>query len=316
MKVLCFTNMYPSEADPVAGCFVRDLVEDLRALSVDVEVLAFDGRERKRTYAEAGLQLRRALRGRQFDIVHAHYGLTGFVALGQRSLPTIVTFHGSDTGNPHVPWQAWVSWCVARLATPVFVSRDGARRLGCADAPVIPAGVDVELFRPRPKTEARASLGWPERGRCLLLPGSRTNPVKGARLFDDVVREVRRRVPDVTPCSLEGFSRRQVVDVMNAVDATLVTSDFEGSPVSIKESLACQTPVVSVPVGDLPELLSGLPGCLVVPRDPVVLANAVLQAFEYGGDPALRRRAEQVSRRRVAQRTVALYGSVLSRGTP
>ena len=75
--------------------------------------------------------LRRTLRNGRFDLVHAHYGLTGMVALAQRSVPTVVTFHGSDTGNPRVKWQAWVSWIVARRTTPVFVSRDGARRLGC-----------------------------------------------------------------------------------------------------------------------------------------------------------------------------------------
>jgi glycosyltransferase involved in cell wall biosynthesis len=147
----------------------------------------------------------------------------------------------------------------------------------------------------------------------MLLPGARGTPRKDARLFDAVVREVRRRAVDVTPISLEGFSREEVVDVMNAVDVTLMTSEFEGSPVAIKESLACMTPVVSVPVGDLPELLAGLPGCAVAPRDPIALADAVLHAFELGGDPLLRHRAERLSRRRVAERTVALYEGVLTK---
>jgi teichuronic acid biosynthesis glycosyltransferase TuaC len=313
VNVLCLTNMYPTEADPSAGTFVRDLVEDVRALGVKVDVLAFDGRKRKRAYAEAGLELRRAIRGSRLDLVHAHYGLTGAVAVGQRRVPVVVTFHGSDTGNPHVPWQAWISWFVARMATPIFVSRDGARRLGFDSAAVIPAGVDLDLFQLRPIAQARAALGWPRTGRYVLLPGARRNPVKGGLLFDAVVREVRRRVTELTPVSLEGFSRRQVVDVMNAVDVTLMTSDFEGSPVSIKESLACMTPVVSVPVGDVPELLAGLPGCEIAQRDPVALADAVMRAFERGGDPGLRRRAERVSRSQVAERTVALYQSVLGR---
>ena len=313
MKVLCLTNMYPTEKDPWTGCFVRDLVEDVRALGTDVEVLAFDGRERKRAYVEAGLMLRRALRRGGFDLLHAHYGLTGALAVGQRKVPTIVTFHGSDTGNPHVRWQAHVSWFVARFATPIFVSRDGARRLGCPSAVVIPAGVDLDLFRWRPQAEARRSLGWPERGKFVLLPGARANPNKGAALFDSVVREVRRRVPDVVPVSLEGFNREQVAAVMNAADVTLMTSDFEGSPVSIKESLASLTPVVAVPVGDLPDLLRGLPACAVAPRDPTALANAVVAAFGRGGEPALRRRVERLSRRRIAERMVAVYASVLER---
>jgi teichuronic acid biosynthesis glycosyltransferase TuaC len=302
--------MYPTEADPSRGSFIRDLVEDVRALGVEVTVLAFDGRKRKRAYLEASFELRRALRGAP-DLVHAHYGLTGAVAVVQRSVPVVVTFHGSDTGNPHVPWQAWISWFVARMAMPVFVSRDGARRLGLDGAAVIPAGVDLDLFRSTPRVTARARLGWPRTGRYVLLPGARWNPVKGVPLFDAVVRELCSRGHDLTPVSLEGFSRPQVVDVMNAVDVTLMTSEFEGSPVAIKESLACLTPVVSVPVGDLPELLEGLPGCEIVPREPIRLADAVVRAFDRGGDPALSKRVERFSRSRVAERTVALYESVL-----
>ena len=305
--------MYPTETDPSRGSFVRELVEDVRALGVRVDVLAFDGRRRKRAYADAGLELRRAVRARVPDLVHAHYGLTGAVAIAQRRVPVVVTFHGSDTGNPHVPWQAWISWCVARMATPVFVSKDGARRLGLNAAVVIPAGVDLELFRSRPRVEARARLGWPGSGRYVLFPGSRRNPVKGWPLFDAVIQELRRRGLEMTPVSLEGFSREQVADVMSAVDVTLMTSDFEGSPVSIKESLACLTPVVSVPVGDVPQLMAGLPGCEIVPRNPVALADAVVRTVGRGGDPALRRRVGCLCRRRVAERTVALYESVLAR---
>jgi teichuronic acid biosynthesis glycosyltransferase TuaC len=313
MKVLCFTNIYPSAKEPSAGSFVRDLVEDLRELGTDVHVLAFSGRERRRAYAEAGLALRRTLRDRSFDLVHAHYGLTGILAVSQRRLPVVVTFHGSDTGNPRVRWQGWCSWLVARASTPVFVSRDGAQRLGCVNAAIIPAGVDIELFQPRPRTEARSVLGWQAEGRYILLPGARSNPEKGAALFDATLDEVRRHVPDVTSVSLEGFSREQVAEVMNAVDVTLVTSSFEGSPVAVKESLACNTPVVAVGVGDLPQLLSGLPGCAIVPRDPVALADAVICALASERSPMLRERAEHLSRRRVAKRTIALYESVLGR---
>src|SRR4026208_1486722 len=61
MKVLCFTNIYPSARERWAGSFVRDLVEDLRELGMDVHVLAFSGREQRRAYAEAGLAFRRTI---------------------------------------------------------------------------------------------------------------------------------------------------------------------------------------------------------------------------------------------------------------
>jgi glycosyltransferase involved in cell wall biosynthesis len=303
--------MYPTEADQGTGPFVRDLVEGVRASGVDVHVLAFDGRTRRRAYAEAALTLRRTLRRGRFDIVHAHYGLTGMVALAQQSAPVVVTFHGSDAG--YIRWQAWVSWIVARCTTPVFVSMDGARRLRCTQATIIPEPVNVDLFRPRPREEARRSLGWSADGRYVLLPGARRNLRKGPELFDAVVRKLREHVPNLTDVSLEGFTRAQVADVMNAVDVTLMTSLFEGSPVAAKESLACMTPVVSVPVGDMPELLADLPGCAVAPRNPVALADAVLGAFESGSSPAFRQRAEEYSSTRIAKRVVDVYRAVLER---
>ena len=98
---------------------------------------------------------------------------------------------------------------------------------------------------------------------------------------------------------------------MNAVDVTLMTSDHEGSPVAIKESLACMTPVVSVPVGDVPELIAGLPGCAIVPREPTALARAVLASLQSARRVELRDRAAEFSRMRVAESVSALYTEVV-----
>ncbi len=50
IRVLVLTNMYPTPAEPDFGCFVKDQVDDLRRLGVDVTVLAFDGRSHRRRY--------------------------------------------------------------------------------------------------------------------------------------------------------------------------------------------------------------------------------------------------------------------------
>src|SRR6185503_6681521 len=92
IRVLVLTNMYPTAAEPHLGCFVRDQVEDLRALGAEVEVQAFDGRQDKRRYLTAAATLRRALRRDRFDLVHAHYGLSGAVAALQRAVPVVTTF--------------------------------------------------------------------------------------------------------------------------------------------------------------------------------------------------------------------------------
>lgn len=313
LRVLLVTNMYPTAEEPWYGCFVRDQEEDLTALGVDLRLLHFDGRRDPLNYLRAAREVRRLVSRERFDLIHAHYGLTGAAAvLLQNDVPVVTTFHGSDyTGV--VWWQRYVSWAVSRRSVPVFVSEAGRRALCCSAAPVIPAGVDTELFKPIDRRAARRELHWRQDGGYILLPGSRTVHTKGADLFDAVIAEVRKEVPDLEGVALEGFSREQAALVINAVDVTLMTSTREGSPVTIRESLACMTPVVSVDVGDVPKMIAGLPGCGIFPRNTRALARGVLDALTAERHPDLRRRAERYSRRVAAERVAALYHGVAER---
>jgi teichuronic acid biosynthesis glycosyltransferase TuaC len=310
MRVVVVTNMYPREDRPWFGVFVRDQVEDLRRLGVDVELFAFDGWKRRRNYLLAARDLRRSVARGGVDLVHAHYGLSGAVAVAQRRVPVVTTFHGSDCSG-EVPWQSAVSWVVARTSTPIFVSGHLAERLRVRGAAIVPAAVDTEMFRPADRAAARRRLGWSPDARYALLPGSRANTVKRADLFDAALAHARESVPELRGASLEGLPREEVVQVMNAADVTVMTSDNEGSPVTVKESLSCRTPVVSVPVGDVPALLAGLPGCSVVARDPAAIGDAIVTAIESGRSPELRLRAEEYSRPRIAQQVADVYRQVL-----
>lgn len=309
LRVLVVTNMFPTRAEPWFGSFVRDQVEDLQSLGIDLRVLHFDARRRVLNYARAARDVRRMVVREHFDLVHAHYGLTGAVAVLQRRTPVVTTFHGSDY-NGWVPWQRYVSWVVARSSLPIVVSEEGRRSLGRPSAPIVPCGVDLELFRPIDRVRARGELGWRQEGRYVLLPGSRANRRKRPDLFDATLAEARKAVADLEGVSLDGYSREQVALAFNAADVTLMTSAREGSPVAVRESLACMTPVISVTVGDVEEVLAGLSGCGVYPSEPGALAVGVLDALAAERHSNLRRRAERHSRRRVAERLAELYSSV------
>ncbi len=304
MRILVCTNMFPSAARPWSGCFVAEQVDDLRALGCEIDVLDFDGSVAATEYLRVVPRLRHRLHASSYDLVHAHYGLSGAVALAQRRAPIVTTFHGSDTG--YVPWQARLSWVVARLTSPIFVNSDGARRLGLPKAPVIPMGVDLDRFVPLNRQDARRGLGWPNRP-TVLFPGARAQQVKGADLFDATLEDARGRVPDLRAVSLEGYTRDQVALVMNAVDVMLMTSRSEGSPMTVKEALACVTPVVSVDVGDVAQTIAGLVGCAVAPRDPRALGSALVFALAAPRDEALRRRANVFARPEIAARVLAVY---------
>lgn len=302
--------MLPVPTRPWYGVFVQDQVEDLRKLGLDVEILFVNSAASRLSYFEGLVRIRRTLGRFRADIVHAHYGLTGAVAVTQAYAPVLTTFHGSDC-NGSIPWQKVVSWAVARRSTPVFVSKELAAGLGCPEATVIPAAVDLDVFKPVERSEARRALGWPVAGPVALLPGSRSHKAKGAPLFDAALEEAQRRVRGLRGVSLEGLSREQVATTMNAVDVTVMTSTSEGSPIAMKESLACLTPVVSVPVGDAELVLGGLQGCAVVPREPAAIAAAIEKALGAGRPPDLREAVAAYGRPLIARRVLDTYRNVL-----
>ena len=299
MRVLTVTNMYPTPSEPWFGSFVKDQIAVLRRLGVWVDVLSFDGRRDWRRYGTAVPEVRRLVSQSDFDVVHAHYGLTGAVALCQRQVPVVTTFHGSDSAQ--VPWQRRVS----DRGTPKHPNLRGSGERTAtrsSDALVLPAGGHGSVSGRSRMLVQRSG------GNTIHLPAAsraRSNPIKRADLFDRVVELVRRSLPDVRGISLEGYSRHEVANIMNAVDVVLLTSDSEGSSVAVKEALACATPVVSVPAGDVPGVLAGLPGCAIAPRDPRELADAVLAALT--ADAALRRRALDFSYDRVAVQLIEVY---------
>jgi glycosyltransferase involved in cell wall biosynthesis len=306
--------MYPTAAEPEFGCFVKDQVDDLRALGVVVDVLSFDGRARRSRYLGAAPQLRLRMRGRRYDIVHAHYGLTGAVAALQLRAPVVTTFHGSDAW---IPWQRAVSRAVARRTQPIAVAPVIAASLGVRDAPVIPCAVDLDRFVPVDRAAARRSLAWPTDRPCVLLPAARRDATKVFRkqvhLFDAAVDRLHAEGGPVFAAALDGLSREQVALAMGAADVAVMTSLWEGAPVGVKEALACQTPVVSVTVGDVPEVIAGLPGCAVVPRDPGALAAAMKTALNAGRSTRLRESMEVYGRRQIAERVIGVYRRRLAR---
>lgn len=303
--------MFPTAAEPWFGCFVKEQIDDLRQADIEVSVLHFDGRRGRQRYATAAVRLRGALMRGSYDLVHAHYGLAGLVALSQRRVPVVTTFHGSDF-NGNVPWQLHVSRWVAKRATAIVVSPEGRERLKRRDALVIPVGVDMQRFKPVDRRAARLELGLDPDGTYALLAGARRLRNKRADLFDDAIALVRNRLPALRSLSLEGYARDVVPLVLNAADVLVMTSDREGAPVTVKEALACATPVVSVSVGDVPEVIRGLPLCAVVDRDPSQLAAAIGPAIGAARDRSLRDSIARYSRPSVAAEIARVYDLVAS----
>lgn len=91
-------------------------------------------------------------------------------------------------------------------------------------------------------------------------------------------------------------NRVDVPDLLSAADVTVLTSDWEGLPIAVLESLAVGCPVVATDVGGVREALAGGGGTVVPPGDPAATADALRVLL---GDPAARRAAATAGLRSV-----------------
>ncbi|HEX6588875.1 MAG TPA: glycosyltransferase [Longimicrobiales bacterium] len=281
-RVLVVANMWPSESRPADGIFVKEQIDALRRVAPDhdFDVLVLDTMRDRREYLRAPIRIARRVR-QGYDVVHAHYGLVGSVAVAQRRAPVVTTFHGSDV---NIPWQRRVSSLAARLSVrSIFVSKALRDRMGesARHPTVIPCGVDLDLFRPRARDAARAALGIAPDRLLVVFPGHPDNPAKDYPLFEATLaalpESVRARVDQR---AITGLERDEVALLLSGADLLLLTSAREGSPMVVKEALACDTPVVAVDVGDAGELLAGVEGCRVVRgRNPALIAAAAAEVL-------------------------------------
>jgi glycosyltransferase involved in cell wall biosynthesis len=78
---------------------------------------------------------------------------------------------------------------------------------------------------------------------------------------------LKQRHPDAELVLVSGKPHSVIPLYMNACDVFLLASSSEGSPMVIKEAMACNLPVVSTDVGDVGEVISGVEGCYLVEPD-------------------------------------------------
>lgn len=310
MRVLMLTNMYPHEADPSFGTFVYEQVRSLRALGVDIDVLFVNGRASVWNYATGYLRLWRQLTCVKYDLIHAHYVFSGWIARAQWGLPIVQSFHAPGQMRTY---QGWLCKRLVPLVDEAIVtSADHKARLGYADAHIIPCGVDFNLFSPRPRDEARAELGWNPTRKVAIWVGD-PRPEKRVDLAYAAYEALRQHRDDTDLHVVSKVEHDTIPIYMNAADVLLLTSDHEGSPVVIKEAMACNLPLVSTAVGDVLEVIGGVEGCFLAEQTPGDLAAKLELALSFGRRTRGREAIEHLQTRAEAGRILDLYEELLAR---
>jgi glycosyltransferase involved in cell wall biosynthesis len=300
-------------------------VESLRQIGIGVDVLHVRGHTGPSAYLEGAARVAALNRSCPFDLVHAHYGQCGVLGRLQLRAPLVVSYLGSDllgirdtSGSITLRGRIEVSAFrqLGRVAAATITKSEQMERVlpsRCRKRNhVIPNGVDLDRFRPIPRAEARRLLGWGHDEAAILFVGDASRAVvKNRALADSASDELAKTLPGTRLRVAAHLPPEQIPVWMSAADALLLTSHTEGSPNVVKEAMASELPVVSTPVGDVPERLRGLPGCSVLPADPVALADGLLEAVRHGRTPEARARIAELSAPRVAERIAAVYESVV-----
>lgn len=314
MRVLVVMNFGADDSAPQRGRWVEDQVDALREEGLEVDLLSFP--PGKDQYLPATRRIRKRIRSKRYDLVHAHYGLAGWCAWLAGARPLIVTFHGTDVRHRIVGPTSRV--LTGRIALAAGVSRalfspEGGRPglpLRQGRNAVLPCGGDLSRFRPTDRRDARVRLGLDPDQPVLFFPA---NPERPEKRFDRA-----REVAELSGAKLltgGSIPPDEMPDWINAANALLVTSDYEGFGLACLEALACEVPVISTPVGIAPHVLTDLPLCHCAPFEAGGWARWAEESLSLE-DPRTpgRGRAESLSARRLAQRVAVAYEEVLGRG--
>ncbi|GAB7038851.1 MULTISPECIES: glycosyltransferase family 4 protein [Catenuloplanes] len=270
LRILAVTNLWPSPGG-FRGVFVRDQVESLRAAGhhVDVEVVA--QQRGKSDYLTAAPRVRARAAAGGYDLVHVHYGLTALASRLIKGTPRVLSLYGSDVNEP---WQRRITRATTgTVAATIYPSRRLAAAAGDPDGFVVPNAVDFDLFTP-PATDddrerIRASFGIAPGDQVVLFGGLPENQVKGYDVFRAVLDKLSATGAPIRELVLAeaGQERDAVVRKFAASDALLLTSrrGTESGPLVVKEAAVMGVPVVTVDVGDTPEILDGVSPSAIVP---------------------------------------------------
>ena len=304
------------------------------------------------------------LRAGDFDLVHAHYylfaeSLIAAAACRLKRRPLVLTHHGSLAAVD----SAGAGWRIARhtydktlgrftlsaansLIVLSSVVRDQFERIGVPSRKlsVIPNGVDLQRFRPRPRSqELLKRLGNPQR---VALFVGRLEQAKGPQYLIEAAPLVLERFPDTTFVfagedwgyggelarlgeSL-GVGHRlvftglahgdEMVDLYSTADLLVFPSLGEGFGMVAVEGIACGTPAILADADGLRDVLSQVGGTpLDMGQDvPAQIARAVIEAFSRPGaesevEAQMQRLRQGFCWPAIAERTEGVYMEALSR---
>jgi glycosyltransferase involved in cell wall biosynthesis len=287
------------------------------------------------------------LRKERPDVVHAHLPHAAWLARWSRlAAPVRVlvdTLHSSSTGTwgrkIGYRWSNWLPDTVTAVSTAVADAHLQARMVRASRLAVLPNGVDVERWRPDAKMRAAVRRELEIATGFLWLAAGRLDPVKdyptllqamvdvpssaqlaiaGTGTLEGQLREFANELGLEHRVRFLGFEPN-VLRWMQAADAFVLSSRWEGLPVALLEAAACALPAVATDVpGTREVLVNGETGLHAAAGNPIDLAGAMTRMMETApeqrramGEQARHLVVESFSLEAVLDRWEELYGKLL-----
>jgi teichuronic acid biosynthesis glycosyltransferase TuaC len=247
---------------------VLNQAKSLESLNIKVEHLLI-----KRgffNYLNSIRKIQHSCKSIRYDVVHAHYGFCGLIALLSNSkIPLVVSFMGSDLhGGKISSLKTLLFYIINRINS--LIVQIGADRIIVKSlnlynmllvknkASVIPNGVCLGIFYPYNKDKAKLELDLNGETKYILFLGEPMDNNKNVELINSYCE--KNSISVLTPYPV---SHSMVRNYLNASELLVLCSFKEGSPNVIKEALACNRPIVSTPVGDVERIMGNEPGCFI-----------------------------------------------------
>lgn len=283
MRVLAITTISHNSPTPA----IQDQLEALEKNGVEVDIWKIRQSHKIDYLTMAWNVLRLSFQKKQYDLIHAFYGHCSLVARSQFRFPVVTTFQGTDmlggiNGVMHKK-DGLIGRFAARLSKQVIVMSDEMKAASPhRETVVIPFGINTDIFYPRSLQETRIVLNLSSDSKYVLFPYHPNRSEKNYPIIEDAVKILCQKIPNVEIIPIFARGREEVAQYMNACDVMVMVSDHEGSPVAIREAMACNLPIVSADVGDVKQMIAGTDNCYIVDRTPQSVAESLEKVLTSG----------------------------------
>ena len=269
MKTLHVTNNYPSKLNPVFGIFVKEQIESLRKQNIECDVFFINGREKGiKEYLISIFKLRNFLKNNKYDAIHCHHSLSALCLIFTFNFhKNIITSFQNDPIN-----EMKIFFNLIKFFSNHLIFKNNSKLIQGTNSHYVPNGVNLNFFKPIDRALACEKLGLDSSKIYILFVSS--NFIRKQKRYDIFIKVLKilkekYSLNDIEKLVLTNTKRELVPYYFNASSLHLLTSDFEGSPNSVKEALSCNIPVVSKSVGNVNELLKDVDGSYVSKNNDV-----------------------------------------------